>query len=159
MFCRSSSRCCGLVCSVWLWYFLIILIYFFKDIQCFVTEKQSNLLTENANEAKQEIYVFRVTQPYLKLHVKPRNCIRISGKCIILCILKGISVKEKVPTLPKYFRPFSIHTLLFSFGLIHRQSELKKSTIWATFWRLVDPDGGQGVRISPWKITSGYRFP
>ena len=28
MFCSSSSRCCGLVCSVWLWYLLSILTYF-----------------------------------------------------------------------------------------------------------------------------------
>ena len=27
MFCDSSSRCCGLICSVWLWYFMIILTF------------------------------------------------------------------------------------------------------------------------------------
>ena len=31
-FCDSSSRCCGLVCSVWSWYFLFILTYFFISI-------------------------------------------------------------------------------------------------------------------------------
>ena len=29
MFCGCASRCCELVCSVWLWYFLIILTYLF----------------------------------------------------------------------------------------------------------------------------------
>ena len=29
--CDSSSRCRGLVWSVWLWYFLVILTYFFKN--------------------------------------------------------------------------------------------------------------------------------
>ena len=28
----SSSRCCGLVCSEWLWYFLIILTCFFISL-------------------------------------------------------------------------------------------------------------------------------
>ena len=32
MFCGSSSQCRGLVCSMWLWYFLIILTYFFGVI-------------------------------------------------------------------------------------------------------------------------------
>ena len=27
MFCGSSSRCCGFVCSMWLWYFLLILTF------------------------------------------------------------------------------------------------------------------------------------
>ena len=31
MFCVSSSWCCGLVCSVWLGYFLAILLYFFGN--------------------------------------------------------------------------------------------------------------------------------
>ena len=33
MFYGTSSQCCGLVCSVWLWYFLIILILF-VNISC-----------------------------------------------------------------------------------------------------------------------------
>ena len=32
IFCGSSSRCHGLVCSVWLWYFLVIFTYFFKVV-------------------------------------------------------------------------------------------------------------------------------
>ena len=31
--CGSSSRCRGLVCSVWLWYFLIILTYLFQVLK------------------------------------------------------------------------------------------------------------------------------
>ena len=31
LLCCSSSRCHGLVCSLWLWYFLIILTYYFCD--------------------------------------------------------------------------------------------------------------------------------
>ena len=29
LLCDSSSRCCGFVCNLWLWYFLIILTYYF----------------------------------------------------------------------------------------------------------------------------------
>ena len=32
MFCGYSSRCYGLICSVWLWYFLVILTYFLPRI-------------------------------------------------------------------------------------------------------------------------------
>ena len=71
-------------------------------------------------ELIKKIPVFRVTQPYLNLLVKPRIFFRFSGKNIILCILKGemsfkmhkivfFSRKKKlkticVPTLPKIFR-------------------------------------------------------
>ena len=36
MFCGSSSLCRGLVCSVWLWYFLIILTYFWSILSSHV---------------------------------------------------------------------------------------------------------------------------
>ena len=39
LLCGSSSRCHRFVCSLWLWYFLIILTYFFKTGQ----EKESHL--------------------------------------------------------------------------------------------------------------------
>ena len=35
----SSSRCHGVVCSLWLWYFLIILAYYFQRKWCFSMEK------------------------------------------------------------------------------------------------------------------------
>ena len=41
----SSSRCHGVVCSLWLWYFLIILIYYFWDwidLHNCLCEDQSN---------------------------------------------------------------------------------------------------------------------
>ena len=31
LLCGSSSRCNGIVCSLWLWYFLIILTYYFSN--------------------------------------------------------------------------------------------------------------------------------
>ena len=40
--------------------------------------------------SNKKILVFRVTQPYLNLLVKPRIVFMFSGKNIILCILKGI---------------------------------------------------------------------
>ena len=33
MFCDSSSRCHGSACSVWMWYFLIIITYFLLQLQ------------------------------------------------------------------------------------------------------------------------------
>ena len=41
-----------------------------------------------------KIHVFWVTQPYLNLLTKPRFFFRFSGKCIILCILKGTYVEN-----------------------------------------------------------------
>ena len=35
MFCGSFSRCCRLVYSVWLWYWLVIFTYFFKGPDAF----------------------------------------------------------------------------------------------------------------------------
>ena len=50
-----------------------------------------------------KIPVFRVTQPYLNLLVKPRIIFRFSGeKNIILCILKGEM-------------PFKMHKIIFFF--------------------------------------------
>ena len=39
LLCGSSSRCHGFVCSLWLWYFLIILTIFKPDQACFVDYK------------------------------------------------------------------------------------------------------------------------
>ena len=53
------------------------------------------------NEAKlKKIPVFRVTGPELNLLVKPRFFFRLSGKNIILCILKGK-------------KPFKMHQIIF----------------------------------------------
>ena len=39
----SSSRCHGVVCGLWLWYFLIILTYYFcKILKCHITERTSD---------------------------------------------------------------------------------------------------------------------
>ena len=77
--------------------------------------------------------VFRVTQPYLNLLVKPRNFFRFSGKNIIVCILKGnmpfkmhkmIYFSRKkiyMPTLPKIFRHITRNTLIFLFGFSRPQ--------------------------------------
>ena len=46
--------------------------------------------------------LFRVTQPYLNLLVKPKKCSGFLEKSIILCILKGIS-------------PLKIHKIIFFF--------------------------------------------
>ena len=40
VFCGSYSWCCGLVCSVWLWYFLIILTYFFFHTNPFFKKEE-----------------------------------------------------------------------------------------------------------------------
>ena len=77
--------------------------------------------------------VFRVTQPYLNLLLKPRIFRYLEKYIIILCILKGISPfkmhkilffsrkkrikKICVPTLPKIFSPVTLITLIFLFGL------------------------------------------
>ena len=42
----SSSRCHGVVCSLWLWYFLIILTYYF----CYLQHIFHCLMNENVNE-------------------------------------------------------------------------------------------------------------
>ena len=45
----SSSRCCGLLCSVWFWYLLIILTYFFsiKVLWHKCTRQQGGILYAN----------------------------------------------------------------------------------------------------------------
>ena len=45
MFCDSSSGFCGLVCGVWLWYFLIILIFSFISVISFRNCLNAILLT------------------------------------------------------------------------------------------------------------------
>ena len=77
--------------------------------------------------------MYRVTQPYLNLLVKPQFFFKFSGKDIILCLLKGemrfkmhkiifffpkkkISKKKYEPTLPKIVRPITLNTLIFLFG-------------------------------------------
>ena len=57
--------------------------------------------------------MFRVTQPYLNLLVKPRFFFMFSGKNIC------------VPTLHKIFRPVTRNThIFFLFGLISRQQNM-----------------------------------
>ena len=89
--------------------------------------KRSIFLRPNKN-----VHVFRVTQPYLNLPVKPRIFSGFSGKNIILCILKGgmpfkmhkISFFPKknnlkkicVPTQPKFFRPVTLNTFFAGGG-------------------------------------------
>ena len=48
LLCGSSSRCHRLVCSLWLWYFLIILTYYFRYLSCLeghmnIRDKPSNV--------------------------------------------------------------------------------------------------------------------
>ena len=75
--------------------------------------------------AKLKIPVFRVTQPYLHLLVKPRIFFSFPGKNIILCILKGEMpfkmhkiipekiIEKNVPTLPKICRRATRNHLLY----------------------------------------------
>ena len=58
------------------------------------------LLLYNVIRPDKTIPVFRVTQPYLNLQVKPRIFFRFFGKNIILCILKGEM-------------PFKMHKIIF----------------------------------------------
>ena len=85
-------------------------------------EKTITEVINSTTRPNRKILVFRVTQPYLNLLVKPRIFFRLlRKKNIVLCILKGLSKciklyffhdykirkKKCVPTLPKIFRPLS----------------------------------------------------
>ena len=63
-----------------------------------------------------KIPVSRVTQPYLNLLANLDSFFRFS-KCIKKSRKKIIKKNECVPTLPKIFRPVSLNTFNFIFGL------------------------------------------
>ena len=68
------------------------------------------------------IPVFRVTQPYLNLLVKPRNVFRFSGKNIILCIFKSKM-------------PFKMHKIIF----FSRKKKDKKKYVCLPILKFSDP--------------------
>ena len=47
VFCGSSSRCRGLVCGVWLWYFLVIRICFFGSLHLWISMGSGPILLRN----------------------------------------------------------------------------------------------------------------
>ena len=64
-----------------------------------------------------EIFVFRVTRPYLNLLIKPRFFFRFSGKNIISCILKGEM-------------PFKMHKIIFF---------QEKKDVYLPYLKILDP--------------------
>ena len=104
---------------------------------------QKNLLTETIFlsthnicfrlEGQIKMPVFRVTQPYPNLLVKPRffsgflggkynfmhfERLKCLSKCIRLYFFSGKRYSKKyVPTLPTIFRPVTRNTLIFLLGL------------------------------------------
>ena len=58
--CGSSSRCHGCVCSLWLFYFLIILTYYFWMMTPFYRNSQANYVLQTQNKSNPGTYHFNI---------------------------------------------------------------------------------------------------
>ena len=67
----SSARCRMLVCSVWLWYFLIILTYFFKNLSLSIHMSPQWVLLKRS-----------VGDRFSRPQVAHRTCLILNGVCV-----------------------------------------------------------------------------